>query len=152
MDPVQRFGAYAAAFEKAYASDDWSLLVPYFSEEAVYEILGEPPLGGRHQGRDAVLAYFKQAVDGFDRRFDTRSLELLEGPEVRDGRVWLRWRAVYTRAGAPDLAIEGEATAEFDGDRIARLEDRYAEGAAGPVVAYMAAHAAALHPVGGPVR
>jgi hypothetical protein len=125
MDAIARFGAYAAAFEQVVESDDWSLLEPWFCEDAVYEILGGPPFAGRHEGREAVLAHLKRSLDGFDRRFEQRSIELLEGPKLRDGAVWIRWRASYKTPGLPELVIDGEETAEFEGDRIRRLEDRF---------------------------
>jgi hypothetical protein len=42
---------------------------------------------------------------------------------VRDGRVWLRWRATYRSPGLPELAIDGEETVTFEDERILRLED-----------------------------
>ena len=47
MDMTQRFLGYAAAFEVAYATDDWSHLDPFFTADAVYETLAEPPFGNR---------------------------------------------------------------------------------------------------------
>ena len=111
MDPIKRFLEYAAAFESVYKDDDWSLLEPYFTEDAVYEITGGPPFEGRHEGRDAVFAGLEQAVNSFDRRFDSRELEVLEGPELRDGAVWLRWRATYRVEGAPELRLNAIPTA-----------------------------------------
>lgn len=56
MSRIPRFIAYAAEFEKAFESDDWSLLEPFFSEDAVYEI-GLPLLGKqRCENRAAILA------------------------------------------------------------------------------------------------
>jgi len=55
MSLLDRFQAYAAAFEDAYKSDDWSRLEPYFTDDAVYEIPGGPPLGVCHEGRAAIL-------------------------------------------------------------------------------------------------
>ena len=83
-------------------------------------------------------------LDQFDRQFDSRSLELSEGPEERDGKVWCRWVATYTLAGAPDLRLEGEETAEFEGDRIRRLEDRMPRETTDGAVAFMAEHGAKL--------
>ncbi len=125
MDPIARFQEYAAAFEQVYKSDDWSLLEPYFTEDAVYEILGGPPFAGKHEGRPALLAHLKRSVDGFDRRFETRELEILEGPELEGNSVRLRWRGSYRSPGLPELVIDGAETAVFDGDRIRRLEDRF---------------------------
>jgi hypothetical protein len=149
MNDLQRFERYAAAFEEAVVDDSWSAVAEHFAADAVYEIIGEPPLGGRHEGREAVLAHFEGSLNSFDRAFDSRSLDVLEGPEIRDGAVWLSWRASYGIAGAPDLALEGEETVTFEGDRIVRLEDRYPEGAGARMMKYLGEHGAKLHPAGG---
>jgi hypothetical protein len=123
MDSITRFGEYAATFEEVVRSDDFSLLEPFFTEDAVYEIVGGKPFGGRHEGRDAVLGYLKASLDGFDRRFDSRQLELLDGPALREGSVWFRWRASYKSADLPELVVDGEERVTFEADRIRRLED-----------------------------
>jgi hypothetical protein len=146
MDPIERFGAYAAAFEVAFEKDDWAAVEPYFGDDAVYEILGGPPFAGKWQGRRAVLEQLKASVDTFDRRFEGREPEILEGPELRDGAVWFRWRNTYRVAGAPPFVMEGEETARFQGDRIARLEDRFEAQAAEKLGAWMGANAAKLKP------
>lgn len=144
MSAIPRFVEYAAAFEKAYASRDWSLVAPYFHEDAVYDV-GLPewvpePLCGR----DAILEAFDVVTDGFDRRFASRDLALLEGPHEEDGAVWVRGRADYRSPRAPDLSFELEETARFEGDRIRRLEDRYAPATVERLLAYAAAHGPAL--------
>jgi hypothetical protein len=125
MDAVSRFREYAAAFEDVVKSDDFRRLEPYFTEDAVYEILGGPPFAGRHVGRAAVFAYLKASLDGFDRRFQTRRIEILEGPELRGGSVWFRWRVSYSSPGTPELVLDGTEAATFEGERIRRLEDRF---------------------------
>lgn len=125
MDPVRRFLEYALAFERVYRSDAWSELEAFFTEDAVYEVTGPPPFGGRHQGRAAVLAALRASVDAFDRRFARRAVEILDGPSLRDGGVRMRWRASYTTPGVPELCFDGDERAVFEGDRIARLEDRF---------------------------
>ncbi len=146
MDPMARFQEYAAAFEQVYKSDDWSLIEPYFTEDAVYEILGGQPFAGRHEGRDAVLAHLKRSVDGFDRRFETRELEILEGPEQEGSSVWLRWRGSYRSPGLPELVIDGEETAVFENGRIRRLEDRFPLEASSILEAWLEANGSRLAP------
>ncbi len=146
MDPIARFQDYAAAFEQVYKSDDWSLLEPYFTEDAVYEIFGGEPFAGKHEGRDALLAHLKRSVDGFDRRFETRELEILEGPELEGNSVWLRWRGSYRSPGLPELVIDGEETAVFEGDRIRRLEDRFPPEASPIMEAWFKANGSRLRP------
>jgi hypothetical protein len=144
MSRIPRFAEYAAAFEKAYASDDWSLLEPYFTEDAVYDVALGPPLGGRHEGRAAILAFFRDIVSRFDRRFESRALTLLEGPRDEGDSVWIRGRATYGAPGLPDFELELEERAIFRGDRIARLEDRYDPAKEAELKAYLAEHGAKL--------
>jgi ketosteroid isomerase-like protein len=144
MSALQRFAAYAAAFEKAYANDDWSVVEPFFTEDAVYDAGLPGLLAGRIEGRDAILAYFRDALDRFDRRFASRRVELVEGPREDGDAVWLRGRAIYTADGAPDLAFELEETARFAGDRIRHLEDLYADDEKERLVAYVREHGARL--------
>jgi hypothetical protein len=146
MDLIERFGEYAAAFEVAFEKDDWSVVEPFFGEDAVYELVGGPPFEGRIEGCKAVLDYLKGSLDTFDRRFDTRELGLVEGPELRDGAVWVRFRVTYRVQGAPPLVLDGEETARFEGDRIRRLEDRFAEGVSPRTLKWMEEHGAKLKP------
>jgi len=141
---IPRFAAYAAAFEEAFRSDDWSAVEPFFHEDVVYEVPLPAPLGGRFEGRAAVLAYLKDVLDRFDRRLATREVTLLEGPTQTGDVVWVRGRADYTAAGAPDLTFELEELASFDGDRIRHLEDRYAPAEVERVQAWLKQHGPAL--------
>jgi hypothetical protein len=50
MSNIPRFAAYAAAFEKSYENRDWSLLEPFFTEDAVYDAGAAPVVGGLHEG------------------------------------------------------------------------------------------------------
>lgn len=140
MSALQRFGAYAAAFEQAYASDDWSLVEPFFCEDAVYDAGLESLFAGRIEGRPAILAYFSDVLDRFDRRFASRRVELVEGPREDGDSVWVKGRALYTADGAPDVAFELEETAHFSGDRIRLLEDAYTPETKARLEAYVKAH------------
>jgi len=115
MSALQRFVAYAAAFEQAYASDDWSLVEPFFTEDAVYDAGLPGLLAGRIEGRS------------------------------QDGdAISVKARGVYTAEGAPDLAFELEETAHFSGDRMRFLEDVYGPEAKERFAAYLREHGARL--------
>jgi hypothetical protein len=144
MDLVERFGEYAADFERFFESDDPSILEPWFTQDAVYEVVGGPPFEGRAEGRDAVVAYLKRSVDGFDRRFRERRLEVLEGPVRKGDSVWLAWRVTYCSPGIPELVLDGEEIATFEDGRIKRLEDRFPLVASSLVAAWMEANAGKL--------
>ena len=144
MSLVQRFNDYAAAFEKTVETNELSHIEPFLTEDAVYQTTGGPPFEGLQEGHEAVFASLLASLDSFDRMFATRELEALAGPEERDGAVWMHWRGRYTKPGLPDLVIEGEETASFEGDRICRLEDRFTPESAKAAFDYLAKHGEAL--------
>ena len=146
MDIVERFGEYAEAFEKAYESDDWSILEQYFTEDAVYDFVANPPLGGRHEGRATILKDFKELVNGFDRRFVSRRVDPIEGPVEKNGEVWMRWAAIYTLDGAPECRMEGEERAVFEADRIKLLEDKVPAEGVERLNAYLGEHGGKMKP------
>ncbi len=140
MSMTAQFAAYAAAFEKAYVSDDWSLVEPFFTEEAIYEVALDPPMGGCFEGRAAILAYFKAVLDQFDRRFESREIALVEGPKEDGESVWIRGNAMYRAKGVPDFVLELEETVYFEGDRIRRLEDAYEPSVREGISSYLKEH------------
>ncbi len=146
MSLIPRFAEYAAAFEVAYQSDDWKPIEPFFAPDAVYEIPGVPaPIGGRMEGRDAILAYFKAVLDGFDRRFDTRAVSLTGAPREDGDTVSIRGRVVYTSSRAPRFEFELEERATFDAQGcIRRLEDRYDDATIASLRDYLRAHGKTL--------
>jgi hypothetical protein len=138
MSILDRYLAYADAFELSFEDDDWSHIEPYFTEGAVSA--GGPE---EAQGRDAVFAQLKKSLDTFDRRMDSRTLDF-DAPTVDGDTLRVTWSATYTKAGAPDLVISGVETATFEGDRIARLHDVFDPEALKAMGEWMAAHAALL--------
>ena len=138
MSILDRYQAYADAFEESFEDDDWSHIEPYFTEDAVYE--GDPEDA---HGRDAVLAKLKAGVDNFDRKMDSRTPNF-DSPTVDGDTLRMTWSVTYTKAGAPDLVISGVETATFEGDRIARLRDDFDPDATKAMGEWMAAHGALL--------
>jgi hypothetical protein len=137
MSILDRYRAYADAFEESYVDDDWSRVAPFFAEQAVYE--GDPDA----RGRDAVLAKLKNGVDGFDRRMDSRTPDF-ETPSVEGDTLTMRWKVTYAKSGLPDLVISGVETAVFEGDQIALLRDSFDPEAQKALEQWMAQHGAAL--------
>ncbi len=137
MGILDRFQAYADAFEESYEDDDWTRIEAYFTEDAVYE--GDPDA----EGREAVIAKLKGGVDGFDRRMDSRTPSF-DPPTVDGDTLTMQWQVAYTKAGAPDLVISGLETAVFRGDRIARLRDDFDPEAHKRLGEWMGAHGSKL--------
>lgn len=144
MDPIKLFYRYAAEFEKVYATDDWSSLEPFFTEDAVYDIRGTPRFEARHEGREAVFGALKTAIDNMDRRFDKRVLGIIKGPEDRNGAVWFHWKVRYLYGQLPELYLEGEETITFEGSRIVLMEDLYTEEMGDRFEAWWSRHGGAL--------
>ena len=138
MSILDRYQAYAEAFEQSYEDDDWSRIEAYFTEDAVYE--GDPEDA---HGRDAVLAKLKGGVDAFDRNMDSRTPEF-QTPTVDGDTLTMKWAVTYTKAGKPDLVISGVETAVFEGDRIKSLRDDFDPAAQKAMGEWMAAHGASL--------
>jgi ketosteroid isomerase-like protein len=137
MSILDRYQAYAEAFEQSYEDDDWSRIADYFTENAVYE--GEPDA----RGRDAVLAKLQGGVDAFDRKMDSRTPDF-QTPTVDGDTLTMRWTVTYTKAGCPDLVISGVETAVFEDDRIALLRDSFDPEAQKALGEWMAEHGAKL--------
>ncbi len=133
MSILERFQAYADAFEEACLDDDWSRLSPYFTEDAVYS--AEPAA----RGRDAVLKRLKDGVNAFDRRMDAR-VPYRDSLHVDGNTVELKWRVTYQRSGAPDLTLSGVQLAVFEGDRIARLDGSMDESARQSMTEWLSEH------------
>jgi hypothetical protein len=137
MSVLDRYLAYADAFEESLVDDDWSRIAPFFTENAVYE--GNPDA----RGRDSVLAKLRSGVDNFDRRMDSRTPDFQE-PSVDGDTLTMSWRVTYTKAGKPDLVISGVETAVFEGDRIVLLRDTFDPEAEKGMGEWMTAHGASL--------
>lgn len=121
MPILDRFLAYAQDFEKTYVDDDWSRLTQYFAPNAVYEVTGNSPC--TLTGPPAIFRGMKKSLDGFDRRFAERRIEMVAPPKVEGDTLTLDWLVTYERPGAPPVPLRGRSVARYAGDAIARLTD-----------------------------
>ena len=124
MDVLQQFLQYAGDFEKTLADDDWSRLHRYFAEDAVYVVEADA-FGCRLTGPDAIFAGIKKSLDGFDRKFSGRSIEVTSGPEIDGNEMRMEWAVVYEKEGLPPFVLRGRSTARFQDDKITYLCDSY---------------------------
>ncbi len=124
MAALEKFAEYAADFERSVADDDWGRIKPYFAADAVYEIVAEI-YAAKIVGPDAIVAGFKKSLDGFDRVFDTRSVELTGELEVDGDQLSAPWKASYTKEGCDPYVLRGRSTVRYDGDLIASLTDSF---------------------------
>lgn len=139
MSNLERFQAYADAFEETYLDDNWQRLEEYFTPDAVYA----PGDGTEAVGRDQVIARLGEGVNGLDRRFDSRALHATP-PRSEGDTVSLSWQLILSKTGAPDLKATGVEHATYTDGAISRLEDVFDEGVAEGVGEWMAAHGDSL--------
>ena len=138
-----RFLDYVAAYERCYADDDWLRLEPFFREDAVHEVSGGPPLGGRWEGRRTLIHRLRERAATFERRFDQRIVRPRGLPVQMGDTVALPWRGIYRLDGAlaAPLAIEGTQVASFAGDRIELLRDQLRPGTDRLIRNFLSRHA-----------
>src|SRR5262249_37683926 len=146
-DELTDFMRYAAAFEEAFASDDWRRVDIHFDDDIVWASGGPglaPEAGYFARGRSAAAAAVQKSCDTDDRRFDRREPMATRGPQVIPGGVHLEWLVTYTRAGLSAVVLRGE---EWDLFRDGKLIMHYESIHNGPEFArFLAAHDAALLP------
>ena len=140
------FGAYALAFEKSYAADDWKVVGDQLTQDAIWAVEGAPPpFGGVAQGHAAVLQAIQQSCSSFDRRFDLREPRIVAGPTPIPGGVHFSFVVTYRRTGLPPFELRGE---EWDFFRDGKLEfhrEKLANVADG--LEYLERHAKQLLPM-----
>jgi hypothetical protein len=137
MDYIQRFLAYAQDFERTYKDDDWQRLKQYFADDAVYEVQNAP-IACRIQGRDAILAGIRKSLDGFDRKFDVRRIEVTTAPELLDDGLTVGWAGTYEKEGIPSMTMTAHTDVHYDGDLIKYMTDVYDAPAPATVKWFMA--------------
>ena len=124
MDIMQRFLAYAGDFERTLADDDWDRLRPYFADDAVYEVQAEA-FGCRLVGPAAIFAGIKKSLNGFDRKFDKRDIDVTSGPEISADEIRMGWAVTYQAEGRSPFVLRGRSAVRYAGDKIAHLCDSY---------------------------
>jgi hypothetical protein len=144
---IARLLDYIAAHERSRADADWSRLKPFFTEDAVHEVSGGPPLGGRWEGRRALIEHLREEAERFDRHFDERVLLPRGAPARIGGLVAFPWRLDYRldRGTPPSLRFDGTKVATFASDQIELLRDELRPGADGLIREYLRRNLIVIH-------
>src|SRR4029453_9943996 len=135
MDIMQQFLAYAGDFEKTLVDDDWARLRKYFADDAVYEVKAKS-FGCHLTGPTAIFAGIRKTLNGFDRKFTKRDIEVTSGPEISGDQMQLGWKVVYTKDGVPPFVLRGSSTVRYAGEKIAYLADSYDQAMEQEMVAW----------------
>jgi hypothetical protein len=145
MDVLTHFLTYAGEFEKSYVDDEWTRLESYFHDDAVYEVIG---LGVdcKLEGPRTIFRGIKKSLDGFDRRFARREIEIVSGPEVDREQIRVGWTVTYTKPGLAPFVLRGNSEVRYRDGRIAYLGDRYDAAMAKDAADWSAANSFAIDP------
>ena len=144
-DLTERYAAYAAAFEIAIVDDDWTRIEPFFTKDVEIRF-HTPPFRGGCKGLDGIADYFREMLDGFDRRFDERAVTEPLKFRQQGTMVEMAWNAAFRIEGVPDLILSGVEQARFRGQHIYKLDGRFTEEGKRNCDAWMPVHFEKLHP------
>jgi hypothetical protein len=123
---INHFWAYAGDFEQTLADDDWSRLTKYFNDDAVYEVKAKS-FGCKLEGPPAIFAGMKKSLDGFDRKFAGRTIDVkerdIDGDEMR-----MTWEVHYHKQGVSNFTLRGDSLVRYRDGKIAYMCDHYEPG------------------------
>jgi ketosteroid isomerase-like protein len=129
--------AVLEAFENSlFAGED---VRPFFSEDAVYEVTGQPPLGGRFEGREAIASSFDQRLTGLGPGMEGEDVERVKYATSDGSRAVAE---IHERSWLPQLRddlleVRTCSVAHVEDGLITRLID-YTDSAA--YEAFLARH------------
>jgi hypothetical protein len=145
MDNLTAFMGYAADFERTLADDDWSRLRQYFADDAAYDVKA-PAFGCHLVGPEAIFKGMKKSLDGFDRKFDGRSVDVTRGPEITADGLSMAWAVTYRKAGKAPYVLRGASDVRYRDGKIVSLVDSYDASVADEAAAWMRENGMALDP------
>ncbi|MCX2980536.1 nuclear transport factor 2 family protein [Halieaceae bacterium IMCC14734] len=145
MAAIDQVLKFAAGFEETYIDDNWERLLPFFTENAKYTVVGGP-MACEIEGRSAILAGLKKSLDGLDRRFSERRIEVTGGPEIlhldAGEKVMLNWEASYELAGLDCPVLPGSSVITVVDGLITHLQDEYDDVEVEPFAKWLAENGA----------
>jgi ketosteroid isomerase-like protein len=124
MENLPRFMAYAADFEKTLLDDDWSRLRQYFADDAVY-VVDAKSFACKLTGPDAIFQGMKKSLDGFDRKFQGRNVQVTSGPEMDGDTMRMSWELTYRKEGKTPYLLRGKTAVRYRDGKIVHLADSY---------------------------
>jgi ketosteroid isomerase-like protein len=89
--------AVLETFETAlFAGED---IRPFFAEDAAYEVTGTPPLGGRFEGREAIVDSFERRLTGLGPGMEGEDVERVKFATADGSRAIAE---IYERSWLPE--------------------------------------------------
>lgn len=108
-DNLQAFMDYAEAFEVSYASDDWSHVEAFLSDDIVWSLRGLPaPHTGPFCGHSDVIGALVKSCNSLDRRFELRDPQPTEIPSnFPGGGIYVPFEVTYSHKDLPPFVLKG---------------------------------------------
>jgi len=145
MDNLTRFMEYAGAFELTYGDNDWSRLHDYFAADAVYAVESDS-FACKLEGPQAIFTGINKSLDGFDRKFTARKIDLTSVPEIEGDEIRLGWKVTYEKDGLTPYVLLGRSRVRYRDGKIVELVDSYDPSATAAAMAWQQANGVALDP------
>ena len=113
------------AFESALFSGDREGLRKIFHPDAVYEVLGTPPTGGRFEGRDRIIASFENRETGLGPGFEYEQISRDWYEDEANEKVFVEIHEKSWLPAHPEdiLVVRTCAVMTFSGGQITSLID-----------------------------
>jgi hypothetical protein len=124
VDVMVLWRDWYAAFEDSALDNRWERLAPFLSADVQYRVVGMP-YACVLKGADQVIAGFAKSFEGFDRRFERRTHQVVGTRVFEPGLVTARIWGLYEKDGLPPLAFPATGHWHFDGGQIGLMVDIY---------------------------
>lgn len=102
--------------------------------------------GCRLQGPKAIFEGLEKSLDGFDRRMDSRQIEITGEPKLEGNDLSLPWAVTYTLGDAPPYRLEASSKGTVENGRITYLCDIYSPEQEKKLGAWLKEHAPDIDP------
>ena len=103
-------------------------------------------MGCRLTGPAAIFAGMKKSLDGFERKFAKRDIEVTSGPEIFGDEMRMGWKVVYTKVDLPPFVLRGNSIVRYADGKIVHLADSYDPSVAAELAAWQRTSGVALDP------
>ncbi len=120
-----RFIDIGKAFETAMFAGDKAGMIKVLHPDLVYEMLGQPPIGGRFEGREAVMASFENRETGLGPGFEYEQLSRDWYEDPSSGKVFVEIHEKSWLADYPEdiLQVRTCSVLTISGDQIISIID-----------------------------
>ena len=107
-----------------------------------------PPksFGCKLTGPDAIFKGIKKSLDGFDRKFEGRSVEVTNGPTSDGDTMRMSWAVTYRKEGKTPYVLRGQSAVRYRDGKIVWLADSYGPEVDGEAAAWMQKNGMTLDP------